>query len=166
MGNLEIELDTNTAPIVSVTQRELRDIQLLSLRLFLENVTQVIEIMKNDEDFAQFLIRNFCDRSVGFFDRSKLISWIENSFYHKKTYLGEQATFFSFDADELNDELEVDLEIGDFVEEDEHFRNWHSFEYECGHEHGIRITNVIEYLEFDPAKGKDFVIVIDEEVEG
>ena len=114
MGNLEIELDTNTAPIVSVTQRELRDIQLLSLRLFPENVTQVIEIMKNDEDFAQFLLRNFCDRSVGFFDRSKLISWIENSFYHKKTYLGEQATFFSFDADELNDELEVDLEIGDF----------------------------------------------------
>ena len=62
--------------------------------------------------------------------------------------------------------IEWKVREGDFVEEDEHFRNWHSFEYECGHEHGIRITNVIEYLEFDPAKGKDFVIVIDEEVGG
>tara|TARA_B100000780_G_scaffold264953_1_gene220016 strand:+ start:149 stop:292 length:144 start_codon:yes stop_codon:yes gene_type:complete len=42
---------------------------------FPTNVSQVVENMKKDKWFADFLIRNFYD-SDGAFDERKLTSWI------------------------------------------------------------------------------------------
>ena len=160
MGKIDLELNTNVAPVVRVTRKELIEIGCRVGMSFPTNVPQVIENMKKDKWFADFLIRNFYDRD-GAFDELKLTSWIENSLSYQQHFKGELSGQLSFDLSDMEVDINKDdLRIGDHVVSDD-FIAGGMFDRGGSRDSKICITRVTDYLTVDVDPNTDLFTVID-----